>query len=171
MNIYNSSDDLYEMQEAWNTLDERECLFMTQYDLSDALPEYTSTEWSDFLSDGKVAKYIDKQIGTFKKAQMRKLIDKSTENDKSVGTAQMLNAIGKTLEDDDQEAGFFVYSYVPLRPQECEADNVQLEDEWKAPVIIQDMDDTVIPIQKDKPKVSDTQKAKPKSDINVEDFF
>ena len=160
---------MYELQEAWNALDEREALFMTQYDLADCT-DYTAADWSEFLADGKVSKYIDKQINTFKKAQMRVLIAKSTENDKSVGTAQMLNAIGKTLDDEDSESGFFVYSYVPLTPQECEADNVQMEDEWTAPNVIKDVEENTQPkVSKPKPTVIKAKETR--TDINMEDFI
>ena len=139
MNIFKKGSELYELQEAYNKLDQREALTMTQFDLEDATG-IDAFRWLSFLSDGAVQKYIEKNAQAVRQAQMRKLVDLATTNDKSVGTAQMLNAMGKLTEDTETESSFFIYSYVPLDANEVHADNVTQDLRWSAPNDIEDDD-------------------------------
>lgn len=132
MNILSPDHKLHYLQDAWNQLDPETALTYSQYDLAKETP-YTIEEWAAFLKDGQVAKYLDDEIELYKQAQMRKLIQKATLNDKSVGTAQMLNAIGKTMDDDQVEQNFFIYSYVPPTANEGHSNLVRQEDNWRPP--------------------------------------
>lgn len=140
MQIFSQGDDLYELQEAWNALDTEAAITYSHYDLAKET-DYTAEQWKIFLSDGRVSKYLDTEVELFKQAQMRKLISRATTNDKSVGTAQMLNAIGKSMEDDQVENNFFIYSYVPLTPNETHAPTVRQENAWVPPENIIETDD------------------------------
>lgn len=169
MNILNSSDELYELQEAWNTLDPREALVMDQFDLADRT-KYSSAQWSQFLRDGRVAKFIEQETTVFRSAQMRKLIDQAASNDKSVGAAQMLNAMGKLDSDDEAEPTIFIYSHVPLTANECEADTVTVENNWRPPEVIHEVEEKKLDLVKpEAPK--EEVKSKPKPKLDEEDWF
>ena len=146
---------------------------MDQFDLAETLPTFSSDEWGEFLSDGSVAKYIEKQTNLFKAAQMRKLVAKSTENDKSVGTAQMLNAIGKTLDDDDAETHTFIYTHVPLNAMEKHAATVAVDTDWDVPdVITQEQEDTVVKSLVKPVEIEEPEEDVPvTAELNDEDLF
>ena len=147
---------MYQMQEMWNSLPQREVLTYDQYDLAERT-DIPAEQWSKFLRDGQVQKFVEREIELFKQAQMRKLIAKSTENDKSVGTAQMLNAIGKTLDDTDAESNFFIYTHVPLTENECHADYVTQDLRWQPPEVIEDVDEE--PLVLETPTVTEAPKS------------
>ena len=168
MNLFTSADgDMYRLQCTWNELNPAEAIMYDQYELAD-ITKIDSSEWSAFLRDGKVVKYIDKEVQLFKEAQMRKLIGRATTNDKSVGTAQMLNAIGKTLEDESVETNFFIYSHVPLTANECEADLVTQDTRWHPPVDIKEIGEEQVTLEK--PNVPDEGVNK-EQEVNDDDWF
>lgn len=146
---------------------------LDQYELAD-LTGIDSEQWSEFLRDGKVQKYIERETELFKQAQMRKLIAKSTTNDKSVGTAQMLNAIGKTLEDDQRETNFFIYSHVPLTANECAAPMVMQDLTWAPPKDIEEDVQPEVPAevkQQPAPQPVEEPEQEEKKDEPDEDWF
>ena len=148
MNLFTESNTAFwKLQDAWNKLPPDEALQLDQYELEKATG-IPSSQWSKFLRDGQVQKFIEQETELFKAAQMRKLIARATTNDKSVGTAQMLNAIGKTLEDDNAEPTVFIYSYVPLTYEEQQAPNVTQDLQWQAPQIIKDEDKQAVVLEK-----------------------
>ena len=170
MNILSQDHKLYYLQEAWNNLDPEKAITYSHYDLANET-DYSTEEWKAFLRDGQIAKYLDDEIELYKQAQMRKLIQKSTTNDKSVGTAQMLNAIGKTMDEDKVENNFFVYSYVPLTPNESVADLVRQEGDWQPPEVIDtSMEETAEPIVDKSTPVQIEQPEEPKHEVDNENW-
>ena len=112
--------------EAFEGIDAEERLFMNQYDL-EKHTGISSELWKEFLSDKQVIDWFRKELQVFKSAQMRKLIKNADNNERSVGAAQMLNAITKVCEDDDAKEGdLIIYSYVPLNSREQQAPNIEI---------------------------------------------
>ena len=138
MNFTWSRPDLAGCQDEFMKLPAEERIFMSHYELAETTRYGTAQLWKEFLMDKRVADWMQSETQLFKEAQMRKLIKNVTNNDKSVGAAQMLNAIGKTLEEEKQEQNFFVYSHVPLTENEKHAPLTRSEPEWAAPQNIHD---------------------------------
>ena len=174
MRIFSEHDSLYPLQEAWNALDPEQAITYSHYDLAKET-DYSEEEWKVFLSDGKVAKFLEVEVELFKQAQMRKLIARATTNDKSVGTAQMLNAIGKSMEDDQVESNFFIYSHVPLTENETHAPMVRQENDWVPPVQIIETEDEATQIieelAKEDSKVEVTELPEPPKEVKADEYF
>lgn len=170
MNIFSKDNPKYKLQEAWNKLDPEEVITLSHYELADKT-DYSVDEWRDFLCDGKVSKFIEAEMALFKQSQMNKLIKRATTNDKSVGTAQMLNAISKSLDDDTPETQFFIYSHVPLTPNEAKAPLVREEPDWQ-PRVEQAQDvAATIPELKDKKEVVVQPMPEPSKEVEEDEWF
>ena len=125
MKIFKSDDSInFRMQTAWNEM-EPECFTMNAWELADN-STFSADEWTEFLSDGQVQKYISKQTSAIKEANQRKLIYNAGDNEKSVGAAQMLNAITKVETTGDTESCFFIYSYVPPTDDQAAARDIPM---------------------------------------------
>ena len=170
MNIFKDTEPEYVLQATWNQLDQAQVIMYDQYELAE-ITDIDASEWSKFLRNGKVQKYIDTEVELFKQAQMRKLIGRATTNDKSVGTAQMLNAIGKTLEDEQQETNFFIYSYVPLTPNECAAPNVTQDTRWTPPENIHEEIEQIKTEDKVEVKPIDIKTKLTETEVSDDEFF
>lgn len=128
MQIYFAEDeeDFKDCQEEFNRLEPEDALFMSHYELA-AETGVPADIWKKFLMHHAVAEWINSEMEMFKKSQMKKLIKKATTESKSVGTAQMINAIGKTMDDTARKDGpVFVYCYIPLNADEQHAPNVRM---------------------------------------------
>ena len=120
--------DMQRCQTAFNELAMGEAIFMTHYELA-AETGIPADVWKRFLQHHAVKEWMTGELNLFKEAQMKKLIRKSTTESKSVGTAQMLNALGKTMEDVTRKDGpAFIYCYIPLNKEEMFAPNVVVLD-------------------------------------------
>lgn len=161
MNLFKETDEFYPLQVEWNAL-MPDALFFDQYELAKS-SGYDSGLWSQFLRDGSVQKYIAQETKVFSEAQQRKLLQRATSNDKSVGTAQMIGAIQKINQEDDAETGFYIYSHVPLNINECEADGVTEDLVWKAPDNIHQEEEKKVELTK--PSAPVEKKKKTKEDI------
>lgn len=124
----------YKMEEAFNEL-LPESLTLTQYELA-ARTDFTAADWSGFLHDGQVAKWIEQELALVTKANMSKLLTSAADNDRSVGAAQMLNAMSKMDTADKAETNFFIYSFVPPTDAELQSVHVTIDPEWQPPLII-----------------------------------
>lgn len=174
MRIFSETEPLYSLQEAWNTLDPEKAITYSHYDLAKET-DFSEEDWKVFLSDGRVAKYLETEVELFKQAQMRKLIARATTNDKSVGTAQMLNAIGKSMEDDQVESNFFIYSHVPLTMNEIHAPMVRQETTWTPPVQVIETEDAATQIieelAKEDSKVEVVEMPEPPKEVKSDEYF
>lgn len=130
---------MYNYQSAFNEL-LPDSLTMNQYELADAtmLP---AENWSLFLKDGQVAKAIESELALVIKANQAKLVASAADNDRSVGAAQMLNAMAKIDAADKAETNFFIYSFVPPTDNEMHAPTVRTETEWQPPSEIVEQDE------------------------------
>ena len=127
MNFTWNRPDLAGCQDEFMKLPAEERIFMSHYELAETTRYGTAQLWKEFLMDKRVADWMQSETQLFKEAQMRKLIKNVTNNDKSVGAAQMLNALNKvTTPEDKKEGELIVYSYVPLNAREEQAPNVRI---------------------------------------------
>lgn len=130
MNINFTDIRMKKCQEVYNALDPEDRITMSHFELARET-EITELEaWIEFLKDTRVAEAINEELVLFQAAQQRKLIARATTHDKSVGTAQMINALGKALESNDENKGgtVMIYSYVPMNDKEQNAPNTVLLD-------------------------------------------
>lgn len=104
----------------YNRLNPEERISMSHFDLAEVTNIDDTDQWLAFLRDPRVADMIQEELSVYKAAQQRKLIQRATTHDKSVGTAQMISALGKSMETDNDKSGaIFVYSYVPLNAHDA----------------------------------------------------
>lgn len=82
-------------------------------------------EWKHFLMIPVVAEYISQELNMLVENQRRAILRDLNKNQRSVGTAQILNALDKVLSGSNMKDGpIFIYTYVPLNEQEHMAPNV-----------------------------------------------
>lgn len=81
--------------------------------------------WKEFLMEQSVADYINSEFSILQSTELSKLI-KDVSKSKSVGQAQLVNALLKLKEDKKVKSGpAFIYTYVPLSYEQEECPNVQ----------------------------------------------
>lgn len=128
MNIAFTDPRMIMCQQEYNKLDPEQRLSMSHFDLAQLTAINETEPWIEFLKDPRVADSINEELTIYKEAQQRKLISRATTHDKSVGTAQMINALGKAMETETAKTGtMMIYSYVPLNAREAQAVNAQSE--------------------------------------------
>src|SRR5574344_600817 len=130
MNINFSDPVLLACQEEFNKLDPETRIVMSQYDFADQTEIKDVEAWMKFLKEPKVKETLNTELNLYVETQKRKLIQRATDNDKSVGTAQMINALARVTDSATDKIGtLMIYSYVPLNAREMNAENVQAETE------------------------------------------
>jgi len=107
----------------------RKALTMNHYDFAE-VSEVTEDpqDWKEFLQIESVSEYITEEFNAIQDSELRKLI-LDINNSSSVGKAQLINALQKQLKEhaDDKKTGpAFIYTYVPLNPEEKNASNVEV---------------------------------------------
>lgn len=107
----------------------RKALTMNHYDFAE-VSQVTDDpqEWKAFLQIEPVAEYITEEFNAIQDSELRKLI-LDVNNSSSVGKAQLIGALQKQLKEsaNDQKVGpAFIYTYVPLNPEEQNAENVEV---------------------------------------------
>ena len=128
MNIAFTDPRMIMCQQEYNKLDPEQRLSMSHFDLAQLTAINETEPWIEFLKDPRVADSINEELTIYKEAQQRKLISRATTHDKSVGTAQMINALGKAMETETAKTcTMMIYSYVPLNARETQAVNAQTE--------------------------------------------
>lgn len=107
----------------------RKALTMNHYDFAEISAITTSPQdWKEFLQIEAIAEYITEEFNAIQDSELRKLI-LDINNSSSVGKAQLINALQKQLKEhaDDKKTGpAFIYTYVPLNPEERNAENVEV---------------------------------------------
>ena len=120
-----NNPELAECQRLFMELPADERIYMSHYELTDRTGYGTAQLWKEFLMDKRVSDWLQSETQLLKETQMRKLIKNVNDNERSVGAAQMLNALSKvTAPEDKKEGELIVYSYVPLNAREEKAPNV-----------------------------------------------
>lgn len=111
----------------------QEALSMNHYDLYALCPKYSVDKWLTFLQEPDIQEYIKKEMAIIRTSQVNKLVQESGKS-RSVGQAQLLNALQKFDEDEQKADGpIFIYCYVPLNDEQKHAPNVQEVDEFGRP--------------------------------------
>lgn len=120
MNIVFKEKDLKVCQDEWNKLDPRQRITMDQFDLAEMTEIQDHEQWVSFLKHPLVAEKIQEELKIFKQGQQRKLISLATDKSTSVGTSQLINAIGNAVDSESRDTSgqVFIYSYVPLNDKE-----------------------------------------------------
>jgi hypothetical protein len=127
MNLSFDEIAMQELQDLWNGDDEQRLLFLSHYQLAQALGR-TPEEWKEFLRHPKVNIWISEELEMFTQHQLKQLIHNATDNDRSVGAAQMINSLTKTLseQDSDKSGPIIIYTYVPLLESQQLGTSVEL---------------------------------------------
>ena len=107
---------------------EAKAISMNHYDLARNTAINDVQLWKQFLTDPEVSAYIDQESQLLAQTELRKLTSNVADS-RSVGQAQLINAMGKVAETKATKEGpIFIYTYVPLANSQMKADNVKLLD-------------------------------------------
>ena len=80
--------------------------------------------WKEFLMEQTVSDYINCELNILRSTELSKLI-KDVSKSKSVGQAQLVNALMKMKEEQRVKTGpAFVYCYIPLSVEQQECKNI-----------------------------------------------
>ena len=105
-----------------------EGLALNHYELTAVTGEGTPDLWKQFLIDPEISAYIKQESDILLQTELRKL-SKDASQSRSVGQAQLINALGKISEDTSTKEGpAFIYTYIPLTPAQALASNIQSVD-------------------------------------------
>ena len=126
---FTNNPELQVCLDAWNAADPEARITWSHFDLANNTEVNDLDLWIAFLKDARVRDAKNEELQLYAEAQKAKLIQRATTHDKSVGTAQMINALGKDIDsgDNDKSGPIIIYSYVPLSPKEIEAPNIRME--------------------------------------------
>lgn len=114
-----------ECRRQFTELGER-ALYMNHYQLAAETNIRDAIVWKMFLTDPRIADYISSEMNLIRNASINEIIHKAP-NSKSVGQAQLINALVKIDEAALNKTGpVFIYSYVPLNDEQKFAPNVAL---------------------------------------------
>lgn len=99
-------------------------LIMSHYDLA-GCTEWEAEQWKEFLNEPDVVAWVNSENKLLQETEIKKMINNINESN-SVGKAQIINSLSKLLDNGNamKEGPAFIYTYVPLSPQQAKADNV-----------------------------------------------
>lgn len=101
-------------------------LYLNHYQLAMETRIKDAIVWKIFLTDPRIADYISSEMSLIRNASINEIIHKAP-NSKSVGQAQLINALVKIDENAANKNGpVFIYTYVPLNNEQKYAPNVSL---------------------------------------------
>lgn len=116
--------DMALCQKMFNDLGTKEALFLSHYELAEKT-KLSPELWKKFITHPKVSDWLTIELDLFKQHELRKMIKNANSNDRSVGAAQMINALSKLdTGADTKEGPVYIYTYVPLNDEEQNAPNV-----------------------------------------------
>ena len=99
-------------------------LYLNHYQLAAQTHIKDALIWRWFLTDPQIADYISSEMNLIRTASINEIIHKAP-NSKSVGQAQLINALTKIDEMAANKQGpVFIYTYVPLNNEQKYAPNV-----------------------------------------------
>jgi len=120
---------LDQCNEAFNDMDASAVVYMNHYELAEA-SDITSEEWKQFLTHPEVSDWLMDEVELMKRSQYNKMIQNANNANRSVGAAQMINALDKSLNKEVANDGpTFIYTYVPIAANQVNAGNIVVEDE------------------------------------------
>ena len=101
-------------------------LTMNHYDLAKYTEVNDPEVWKKFLLEQDVRNYISTEVEILRNTEFNKMIRNVGDNQRSVGQAQLMSALDKIKQDSNHKEGpVFIYTYVPLSPEQAQAENVQ----------------------------------------------
>jgi hypothetical protein len=101
-------------------------LTMSHYDLAEITEIENPEIWKKFLLEQDVRNYIQTEVEILRTTEFNKMIKNVGDNQRSVGQAQLMSALDKMKQDSNRKEGpVFIYTYVPLSPEQAQAENVQ----------------------------------------------
>ena len=125
----NTEKKFIEMQEIFNKLGEG-ALSSNHYQLvkvQGGQCTFTASDWKEFITDSRVADQIDQELEVIREYKIKELIADLNSDERSVGKAQILNALNNMGNNRANKTGpAFVYCYIPLNENEMKAPNVQI---------------------------------------------
>jgi hypothetical protein len=125
MNIEFEDNELEELQTLFNALGTEDAIFMNHYQLAQETGK-PAEAWKRFLMHPAVSTWIAQELHLYKEHQLKNMIRTATDNDKSVGAAQMINALTKTLSEGQQKTGpVIIYTHVPLTEAQAQGTPVE----------------------------------------------
>ena len=106
----------------------RTALIMNHYELEEKFPEYSLDQWRGFLQVPRVQEYIRSEFAIIQESEMRKVISSASENDTSVGKAQLINAMLNATDKvgGKREGNIAIVSFVLPNEEQAKAPNVEI---------------------------------------------
>lgn len=98
---------------------------LNHYDLAVETGYGTPQSWKAFLTEPEIAEWIKSELALLQDAELRKLLYDISKS-RSVGQAQLINALAKLTDDSKniKEGPVFIYTYIPLSEEQEKAPNV-----------------------------------------------
>ena len=144
---------------------EAKAISMNHYDLARNTTIHDTQLWKMFLTDPEVSAYIDQEANILAQTELRKLTSNVSDS-RSVGQAQLINAMGKVAETKTTKEGpIFIYTYVPLASSQMKAGNVKLLDRDVFEKILEE-DEELEKIVTEEPTVTQTMTINNNDDDN-----
>ena len=113
-----------ECQAEFNKLAPEKSIYMTHYELANSTAIKSASAWKAFLMEPRVSDWVASELEMLRQSQLRKVISNAGNESRSVGAAQMINALAKVSETTQQKEGnIFIYCYTPLNERERTAPN------------------------------------------------
>lgn len=114
-------------QELWNEIQKygQDALAWNHYELASKTAINNPVVWKSFLQQPDVIEWIESENDLIQSAELRRLIQNIGKN-KSTAQSQALSVLLKATEGQDSKADgpIFIYTYVPLNPEQEAAINV-----------------------------------------------
>ena len=115
--------DFIELQEMFNSIGEQ-ALFLTHYELAERTGD-SPIKWKYFLMDPRVSAFIAEELQMLEQTKAAVML-KTVDTNKNTGQAQLLNTLlNRAKKTERKEGPVFIYTQVPLNPQEEHAENVR----------------------------------------------
>ena len=119
---------MQELLDIFQTIPNDESIFMNHYQLA-AETGKPAEAWKQFLMHPKVSSWIEEELYLFKQYQFKQMLREATDDKRSVGAAQMMNALGKALsESGGKEGPYIIYTHVPPLPDQVEGSDVESQE-------------------------------------------
>ena len=125
MDLKFNDPELQECADVFDTIAPEERPFMNHYELAEHTTITDTNRWKTFLSNPSVVDWMRNEIKIFQDVQLRKVLRDAADDKRSVGAAQMINALNKSIESSQSKEGaVFIYMHVPLNDNEVGAPDV-----------------------------------------------
>lgn len=117
-----------ELENFYNILGQ-DAFYKSHYDLAEISTTlgFSVQNWRDFLTDPRVMDYATQELKLLKQFELNKMLKDMSKNAKSVGTAQNITAMMKSLgENGVQDGPAIIYAYIPLTDKEIQSPQVRV---------------------------------------------